>query len=60
MVITASRELLAMIRAPRSVDLVGADLVEVPPACGHAQVTAIATSRVAYVVLSAMNAGPAR
>lgn len=32
MVITASRELLAMIRAPRSVDLVGADLVEVPPA----------------------------
>ncbi len=49
-----SRELLAMIRALRSVTLVGADIVEVAPAYDHAQVTAIAASHVAYEILSAM------
>jgi agmatinase len=49
-----SRELLAMIRALRSVHLVGADVVEVAPAYDHAQVTAIAASHVAYEILSAM------
>ncbi|MFL6051474.1 MAG: agmatinase [Actinoallomurus sp.] len=48
-----SRELLAMIRALRSVDLVGADVVEVAPAYDHAQVTAVAASHVAYEILSA-------
>ncbi len=49
-----SRELLAMIRALRSVTLFGADIVEVAPAYDHAQVTAIAASHVAYEILSAM------
>jgi agmatinase len=49
-----SRELLAMIRALRAVNLVGADIVEVAPAYDHAQVTAVAASHVAYEVISAM------
>jgi agmatinase len=49
-----SRELLAMIRALRSVNLVGADIVEVAPAYDHAQLTAVAASHVAYEILSAM------
>ena len=48
------RELLAMIRALRSVNLVGADIVEVAPAYDHAQLTAVAASHVAYEILSAM------
>jgi agmatinase len=49
-----SRELLAMIRALRDVNLVGADVVEVAPAYDHAQITAIAASHVAYEIISAM------
>lgn len=49
-----SRELLAMLRALRSVNLVGADIVEVAPAYDHAQLTAVAASHVAYEILSAM------
>jgi agmatinase len=49
-----SRELLAMIRALRAVNLVGADVVEVAPAYDHAQITAIAASHVAYEIISAM------
>jgi agmatinase len=49
-----SRELLAMIRALRAVNLVGADIVEVAPAYDHAQLTAIAASHIAYEILSAM------
>jgi agmatinase len=49
-----SRELLAMIRALRSVNLVGADIVEVAPAYDHAQLTAIAASHIAYEIISAM------
>ncbi len=49
-----SRELLAMIRALRVVNLVGADIVEVAPAYDHAQITAIAASHVAYEIISAM------
>lgn len=49
-----SRELLAMIRALRAVNLVGADVVEVAPAYDHAQLTAVAASHVAYEILSAM------
>ncbi|TAM66154.1 MAG: agmatinase [Microbacteriaceae bacterium] len=51
-----SRELLEMIRALRTVNLVGADVVEVAPAYDHAQVTAIAASHVAYEIISAMTA----
>ncbi len=49
-----SRELLAMIRALRGVNLVGADVVEVAPAYDHAQITAIAASHIAYEIISAM------
>ena len=49
-----SRELLAMIRALRNVNLVGADLVEVSPAYDHAQLTGIAAAHVAYEIISAM------
>jgi agmatinase len=49
-----SRELLAMIRALRSVNLVGADIVEVAPAYDHAQLTAIAASHITYEIISAM------
>ena len=49
-----SRELLAMIRALRAVNLVGADVVEVSPAYDHAQLTAVAASHVAYEIISAM------
>ena len=50
-----SRELLAVIRALRSVNLVGADVVEVAPAYDHAQITAVAASHVAYEIISAMS-----
>jgi len=49
-----SRELLAMIRALRGVNLVGADVVEVAPAYDHAQITAVAAFHVAYEIISAM------
>jgi len=49
-----SRELLAMIRALRGLNIVGADIVEVAPAYDHAQITAVAASHVAYEIISAM------
>jgi agmatinase len=49
-----SRELLAMLRALRSVNIVGADIVEVAPAYDHAQITAVAASHAAYEIISAM------
>jgi agmatinase len=49
-----SRELLAMLRALRNVNIVGADVVEVAPAYDHAQITAVAASHVAYEIISAM------
>lgn len=49
-----SRELLAMIRALRAANLVGADIVEVAPAYDHAEITAIAASHIAYEIISAM------
>ncbi|WP_104131399.1 agmatinase [Cryobacterium sp. M91] len=55
-----SRELLAIIRALRSVNLVGADVVEVAPAYDHAQITAVAASHVAYELISAMTPRAAR
>ena len=49
-----SRELLAMIRALRGLNIVGADIVEVAPAYDHAQITAVAAAHVAYEIISAM------
>ncbi|MFA9431047.1 agmatinase [Egicoccus sp. AB-alg2] len=49
-----SRELLVMLRSFASLDLVGADVVEVAPAYDHAQLTGIAASHVSYELLSAM------
>jgi agmatinase len=49
-----SRELLAVLRGFGSMNLVGADIVEVAPAYDHAEITGIAASHVGYELLSAM------
>ncbi|MDQ6849270.1 MAG: agmatinase [Actinomycetota bacterium] len=54
-----SRELLAMLRCFGTLNLVGADLVEVAPAYDHAQITGIAASHVLYELVSAMATGTA-
>ena len=53
-----SRELLAILRSFSSMNLVGADIVEVSPAYDHAEITGIAASHVAFELLSAMALGP--
>ncbi|MEO5980828.1 MAG: agmatinase [Pedococcus sp.] len=52
------RELLAILRSLSTLNLVGADVVEVAPAYDHAEVTGIAASHVAYELLSAMAPRP--
>jgi agmatinase len=49
-----SRELLKVIRSFGSMNIVGADVVEVAPAYDHAQMTGIAASHVIYDLLSVM------
>jgi agmatinase len=49
-----SRELLAVLRSFASLNVVGADIVEVAPAYDHAQITGIAAAHVAYELLSAL------
>jgi agmatinase len=49
-----SRELLNILRAFSSLNLVGADIVEVSPAYDHAEITGIAASHAAYELISAM------
>jgi agmatinase len=49
-----SRELLAIVRSFATLNLVGADVVEVAPAYDHAEVTGIAASHTVYEILSAM------
>jgi agmatinase len=49
-----SRELLALLRSLATLNLVGADIVEVAPAYDHAQVTGIAAAHVGYELLSAL------
>jgi agmatinase len=51
-----SRELLAVLRSFKDLNLVGADIVEVAPAYDHAQVTGIAAAHVGYELLSALAA----
>jgi len=48
-----SRELLATLRSFATLNLVGADIVEVAPAYDHAQITGIAAAHVGYEILSA-------
>lgn len=54
-----SRELLAVLRTFVSLNLVGADIVEVAPAYDHAQITGIAAAHVAYELLSTLSPLPA-
>lgn len=49
-----SRELIAVLRAMRTLNIVGADVVEVAPAYDHAEVTAVAAANVAYELISIM------
>ncbi|OFE15931.1 agmatinase [Humibacillus sp. DSM 29435] len=55
-----SRELLAILRSFSSLNLVGADIVEVSPAYDHAEITGIAASHVTYELISAMAKTPAK
>ncbi|MGU3432641.1 agmatinase [Actinomycetes bacterium M1A6_2h] len=48
-----SRELLMMLRATSSLNVVGADVVEVAPAYDHAEITGVAAAHVGYELLSA-------
>lgn len=52
-----SRELLNILRSFSTLNLVGADIVEVAPAYDHAEVTGIAASHAAYELISAMAPG---
>jgi len=51
-----SRELLRILRALRSQNIVGADVVEVSPAYDHAQMTGIAASHVVYELVTLLAA----
>lgn len=51
-----SRELLRILRALKSQNIVGADVVEVSPAYDHAQMTGIAASHVVYELVSLLAA----
>jgi agmatinase len=53
-----SRELLEMLRALDSRNVVGADVVEVSPAYDHAELTGIAASHVAYELIGVMAGEP--
>ncbi|MFE5700786.1 agmatinase [Rhodococcus koreensis] len=48
-----SRELLMMLRATSTLNVVGADIVEVSPAYDHAEITGIAAAHIGYELLSA-------
>jgi agmatinase len=52
----SSRELLAALRTFGTLNLVGADIVEVAPAYDHAQITGIAAAHAGYELLSALAA----
>jgi agmatinase len=55
-----SRELLGVLRSFASLNLIGADIVEVAPSYDHAQITGIAAAHVGYELLSALAAAHAR
>jgi len=52
----SSRELLAVLRSFASLNMIGADIVEVAPSYDHAQITGIAAAHVGYELLSALAA----
>jgi agmatinase len=52
-----SRELLEILRGLAGANLVSADVVEVAPAYDHAEITSIAASHVAYVLVSLLSMG---
>lgn len=52
-----SRELLAVLREFRSLQVMSADIVEVSPPYDHAQMTGIAAAHVAYELISVMAVG---
>lgn len=52
-----SRELLRMLREFSTLNLVGADVVEVAPPYDHAQLTGIAAAHVVYEIITALAAG---
>jgi agmatinase len=49
-----SRELVAVLRAMRALDIVGADVVEVAPAYDQAEITAVAGANLAYELITLM------
>ena len=49
-----SRELLQILRSFSTLNLVGADIVEVAPAYDHAEITGVAAAHAAYELISAM------
>jgi agmatinase len=49
-----SRELVAVLRAMRGLNIVGADVVEVAPAYDQAEITAVAGANIAYELISIM------
>ena len=53
----SSRELLAVLRSFGTLNLIGADIVEVAPSYDHAQITGIAAAHVGYELVSALAAG---
>ncbi|SDS89965.1 agmatinase [Actinoplanes derwentensis] len=55
-----SRELLAVLRSFGTLNLVGADVVEVAPAYDHAEITGIAAAHTVYEILSALAPRSAR
>ena len=54
----SSRELLTVLRAASTLNIVGGDIVEVAPAYDHADITGIAAAHVGYELLSAMAPRP--
>lgn len=50
-----SRELLSVVRATSSLNIIGADVVEVAPAYDFAQITGVAASHVLYELICAMS-----
>ena len=50
----SSREMLEILRGLSSLNLVGADIVEVAPAYDHAEITSIAASHMAYEIITSL------
>ena len=50
----SSREMLEILRGISTLNLVGADIVEVAPAYDHAEITSIAASHMAYEIITSL------